>query len=68
MHLRRGTEKRSFEEILDKYGTCIEDDIFYGTYIEKKLYGRQIGRYLKLFEETQMKILIFDEFCQQTKK
>lgn len=61
MHRRTGRETRSFEEALRQdFG---KRRFFVGSYLEKSLYGEQVRRYMDRFPEEQIKILRYEELC-----
>lgn len=55
MHVREGIQRRSFGETMR--APC---------YVEPGFYGEQVTRYLEAFGAGKMKILIFEEFIQDT--
>ncbi|PIN79592.1 hypothetical protein COV16_03420 [Candidatus Woesearchaeota archaeon CG10_big_fil_rev_8_21_14_0_10_34_8] len=66
MHVRRGTEKRSFAKATQ--GNAHNASYIRGFYLEKGLYYRQLKRYYSLFPEKQIKIFLFEDLCDNPLK
>lgn len=63
----RGMTKLSFEQVIIE-SKDIADDDFSGRVINGGFYSKQIKRYLDIFPKNQIKIIIFEEFANNTKK
>ena len=61
MHVREGWQTVSFQEALQK-------GLYRDSYLEEGFYAEQIKRYLDTFGPERVKILIFEEFIQDTKR
>jgi len=54
MHIRQGIEKRSFEQVIS------EDN----KYVKRGFYFSEIIPYFKIFNRQSIKILLYDDLCQ----
>ncbi|WP_299290914.1 sulfotransferase [Nitrosopumilus sp.] len=63
----RGMTKLSFEQVI-KESLMVSGDNFEGRVISGGFYFKQIKRYLDTFPKNQNKIIIFEEFANNTKK
>jgi len=67
MHLSNGTETRSFRIVIKDAIKPTSND-YIRRIVEAGFYSKQLQRYKKYFKADQMKILIFEEFIQDTEK
>jgi len=67
MHLSNGTETRSFRIVIEDAIKPTTND-YIQRIVEAGFYSKQLQRYKKYFKADQMKILIFEEFIQDTEK
>ncbi len=68
MHIRSGRIKTTFSEEIDLVFNKITDKKFDYIKVDAGLYSENIKRYLKIFGNKQVKIIIFEEFIKNTKE
>ncbi len=65
MHLRRGTETRTFMTAVQEDLTVNPRPYMKGCYLQKGWYFQQLEVYFKLFKREQIQIFLYEELCQQ---
>jgi len=72
MSYRRGFELKSFEDAIiaehDRLKACSKHNIWHFSYVDRGFYYKQIKRYLKFFNLSQMKFILFEDFIKDQGK